>query len=263
MKHKLILSFLFLQVAIFTFAFDAIGHRIIADIAYENLNCRTRKNVDKLLGKRGMIYLATWADEVRSDNSYTYSYNWHFQNLKDNMSQAELKFLLSYPKSEGEFLFFALDSLSQVRKKDNTNVETLKFIVHFMGDLFQPMHLGRAEDLGGNTLHISWFGRDIRLHQLWDTQIFELQKMSYSEYSRYIQDKFAGEKKRFQKQTLSDAIWETYKLREKIYAYDYTKMNAFKYLYEFNNEIDSQLFSAGIQLAKILNNPSFRYLLEK
>ncbi|MFV0390633.1 MAG: S1/P1 nuclease [Paludibacteraceae bacterium] len=263
MKTKLILSFLFVEIAISAFAFDAIGHRIIADIAYENLNCRTRKNVDRILGKRGMIYLSTWADEVRSDKSYAYSYNWHFQNLKDNMSQAELKFLLNNPKSEGEHLFFALDSLFQVRKKDNTNTEALKFLVHFVGDLFQPMHLGREEDLGGNTIYVSWFCRDIRLHQLWDTQIFELQKMSYAEYSQYIRDKFAHEKKKFQKQTLTEAIWETYKLREKIYAYDYTNLNAYNYMYQFNDDIDSRLFSAGIQLANVLNNPSFRSLLEE
>lgn len=253
MKQRLVLLLLLLGFSYQTYAFDAVGHRIISEIAYDNLKCGTRKKVDKLLGKRGIIYTSVWADNVRSDSAYAYSYNWHFQNLKDGMTKTELQYLLDNPKSEGEYLFFALDSLTQCLKKDKNNPEALKFIVHFVADLFQPMHLGRLSDLGGNKVIISWFGRDIRLHQLWDTQMLEGQKFSYSEYSRYIQDKFAKQKKALKKQPLLDAIWETYLLRNKIYAYDYTNLRAYNYMYEFNDDMDCQLIRAGLQLANLLN----------
>ena len=138
-------------------------------------------------------------------------------------------------------------------KANKNDVEALKFIIHFSADLFQPMHLGRMTDRGGNDVMIKWFGRDIRLHQLWDTQMLEGQKFSYSEYSRYIQDKFEKQKKEFKKQSKSDAIWETYLLRNKIYAYDYTDLRAYNYMYDFNNDLDLQLYRAGIQLANLLN----------
>ena len=69
----------------------------------------------------------------------------------------------------------------------------------------------------------------------------------------YIQDKFEKQKKEFKKQSKSDAIWETYLLRNKIYAHDYTDLRAYNYMYDFNNDLDLQLYRAGIQLANLLN----------
>lgn len=253
MKRKILFITILLSFSFQSFAFNVIGHRIISEIAYENLKCSTRKKVDNLLGKRGIIYTSVWADDVRNDSLYTYSYNWHFQNLKDGMTKAELQYLLDNPKSEGEHLFFALDSLSESLKNNKNDREALMFIVHFAADLFQPMHLGRLSDRGGNDVIIRWFGRDIRLHQLWDTQMLEGQKFSYSEYSRYLQDKFAKQKKALKKQSTLDVIWETYLLRNKIYEYDYTNLKPYSYRHEFNDDLDRQLFQAGLQLANILN----------
>ena len=253
MKHKFFLLIALLSFSFHITAFDAVGHRIIADVAYENLTCGTRKKVDKLLEKHGIIYASVWSDDIRSDSAYVYSYNWHFQNLKDGMSKSELQFLLDNPTSEGRHLFFALDSLSASLKRNKNDVEALKFIVHFAADLFQPMHLGRLSDRGGNDVMVKWFGRDIRLHQLWDTQMLEGQKFSYSEYSRYLKDKFAKQKKVIKNQSMVDAIWATYLLRNKIYAYDYADLRAYNYMYDFNKDMDLQLFRAGMQLANLLN----------
>ena len=253
MKLKLVTFVILFSISLQSFAFDAVGHRIISDIAYQNLKCSTRKKVDKLLVKNGITYASVWADDVRNDSTYAYSYNWHFQNLRDGMTKAELQYLLENPKSEGEHLFFALDTLSARIRHNKNDVEALKFLVHFSADWFQPMHSGRLSDRGGNDVMIKWFGRDIRLHQLWDTQMLEGQKFSYSEYSRYLQDKFAKQKKEFKKQSKLDAIWETYLLRNKIYAYDYTNLRAYNYMYEFNEDMDRQLYKAGIQLAELLN----------
>ena len=54
------------------------GHRIVAQVAYDNLNKKTRKQVDAVLGKHGMIYLSTWADEIKSDTIYPNSFTCHY-----------------------------------------------------------------------------------------------------------------------------------------------------------------------------------------
>jgi len=66
-KQFIALSFLFITLT--ASAYDAVGHRIIADIAYQNLTPKARLQVDKVLGVKGIIYDATWADEVRSDKN--------------------------------------------------------------------------------------------------------------------------------------------------------------------------------------------------
>ena len=188
-----------LLISISSFAYDAVGHRIVADIAYDNLTDKARAQVDKVLGKKGLVYEATWADEVRSDNKYAYSYQWHYQDLDDNMTSADIKKLLDNPTAEGEHLFFALDQLQTRLKKDKNDTEALKFLVHFVGDLHQPLHMGRKDDKGGNKVDFNWFGRKTNLHSVWDGALIETQKMSYSEYSQYLQDKFEPRKADFKK----------------------------------------------------------------
>lgn len=251
--NKHFLSLLFLGLSLSLSAYDAVGHRIVADIAYQNLSWKARNQVDKVLGKHGIIYQATWADEVRSDKKYAYSYQWHYQNLSDSLKTSDFKNLLEHPKAEGEHLFFAIDTLTTRLKNDKNDAEALKFLVHFVGDLHQPMHLGRLQDLGGNKVDTKWFGKTINIHALWDSYIVEGKKMSYSEYSQYLQDKYEPQKSEFKKHNVLQSIETGYAIRTQIYGYDTSDTNNYHYLYFFNEKQDEMLYRGGIQLANILN----------
>lgn len=249
-------GFVLLQLCVFSLysmAYDALGHRIVADIAYTNLTAKAKKQCDKVLGKHGIIYAATWADEVRSDKQYDYSYKWHYQNLKDSLSIEQLDQLFKNPTAEGEHLFFALEQLSTRLKKDKNDAEAMKFLVHFMADLHQPMHLGRSEDLGANKISVQWFGKSTNLHAVWDGMITEGQKMSYSEYSRFLQDSFEKIKTNKQAESLLQSAYNVYLLRTDIYSYGVSEKNNYNYVYKFSRRNNEMLYSAGIQLAKRLN----------
>jgi hypothetical protein len=251
--YRQILALSFLCLTVSMSAYDAVGHRIIADIAYQNLTNKARTQVDKVLGIKGIVYEATWADEIRSNNKYAYSYKWHYQDLKDGMNTADLQKLLDNPKAEGEHLFFAIDTLTLRLKKDKNDAEALKFLVHFVGDLHQPMHFGRAEDLGGNKISINWFGKQINIHSLWDGYMIENNKMSYSEFSQYLQDKFEPQKAEFKKYTILQSVEAGYAVRTQIYAYDTADTNNYHYVYFFAEKRDEMLYRGGIQLANVLN----------
>ncbi len=235
-------------------AYDAIGHRIIADIAYQHLSNKAKKQCDKLLGERGLIYEASWADEVRSDKNYDYSYKWHYQNLKDSMTSAELNTLLENPISEGEHLFYAIRTMSERLKSNHSDVEALKFLVHFVGDLHQPMHLGRADDLGGNKVEVSWFGKKTNIHAVWDSQITASKFMSYSEFSSYLQNKFKPQEQLYKKFSIQQSVEAVYQVRNSIYTYDKTDTNNYRYVYRFADDLDDMLYRGGIQLSNILND---------
>lgn len=252
LKRKILTS-LFIWITIFASAYDAVGHRIIADIAYKNLTSKARKQCDLVLGTKGLIYQASWADEVRSDKKYDYSYQWHYQNLKDSLTTNDLKALYQNPKTEGDHLFYAIQFMIERLKKDHSDAEALKFLVHFAGDLHQPMHLGRLQDLGGNKVEMNWFGKKTNIHAVWDGQITDSKNMSYTEFSVYLQDKFQTQKKEFQKFTILQSIEAAYKIRNEIYAYDKSDTNNYHYLYRFSNDLDEMLYRGGIQLANILN----------
>jgi hypothetical protein len=214
-------------------AYDAMGHRIIADIAYNNLSAKAKKQCDKVLGKNGLIYAATWPDEIRSDKQYDYSYKWHYQNLKDSLGIDQIEQLYKNPTAEGEHLFFAIQEMQTRLKKNKNDAEALKFLVHFMADLHQPMHLGRADDLGANKINVQWFGKSTNLHAVWDGSITESQKMSYSEYSRFLQDSFEKVKTQKQSESLMQSVNKVYVLRTEVYNYGVADKSNYNYIYNF------------------------------
>ena len=67
------------------------GHRVIAKIAYDNLNRKAKKAVDKTLGKGGIVYWANWPDEIKSDTIYPTSYDWHFQDFDGGLSDTRTR----------------------------------------------------------------------------------------------------------------------------------------------------------------------------
>ena len=130
-------TFTFLLVVLMTviyavpaYGWGQKGHRIIAKIAYDNLNRKARKAVDKTLGKQGIIFWANWPDEIKSDTIYAESIRdgWHYQDFNGGITDsAVVAALTDYPK-EGGNMFRALDSLVRVMKDGKGDVHTLRFI---------------------------------------------------------------------------------------------------------------------------------------
>lgn len=252
--NVLFISAFLLSSLLKVFAYDVVGHRIIARIAYDNLSDKAREETNKVLGTRGIIYQASWADELRSDSTYEYSYPWHYQNLKQGLTNDSLQNLWNNPTAEGEHLFMAIQSMIRRLKKNKDDSEALKFLVHFIGDLHQPLHLGREEDLGGNKIKMTWFGKPVNVHQVWDQYLIDSRKMSSLEYAQFLEDKFEPQNETFKKYNFMDAIESSYSIAQEIYSYDMTDTNPYHYSYHFVNVADTMLYRAGILLAKTLND---------
>ena len=194
--------------AVPAFGWGQEGHRIIAQIAYDHLTKKARKAVDNTLGDHGMIYWANWADEIKSDTIYAESIKdgWHYQDFDGGMSdEAVLDALVNYPK-EGGNMFRALDSLEVVLREGKGDVHTLRFFVHLNGDLCCPMHTARIEDKGGNAIKMKWFGRDTRLHTVWDTNLIESQGYSYTEFAAKLERDYASKKKAIEQMSKEELL---------------------------------------------------------
>ena len=247
-------SLFFLFVTLSTYAYDNVGHRIVSEVAYRNMTKKARKQTDKVLGVKGIVYESSWADEIRSDDNYKYSYQWHYQNLKDGMTEEDMKTLIANPKAEGEHLFYALGVMIDRLKKDKNDAEALKFLIHFVGDLHQPMHLGRVDDLGGNRVKMNWFGRSTNIHSVWDGQITDSRKMSYTEYADFVENKYSADKKKLLAYDMLKSLEETYRVCNDIYAWDANNTNNYHYLYRFSDDLDLLLYRGGLYLSVILND---------
>jgi len=131
----------------------------------------------------------------------------------------------------------------------------LKLLVHFIGDMHQPMHVGRKEDKGGNMVQVQWFGQGTNLHAVWDSKMIDFYKMSYSELAKNGDELTKNQVKALQQGTIVDWINETHQLAIKTYGSVKVGENLrFRYMYDNFGLVRSQLEKGGIRLAEVLNN---------
>lgn len=245
---------LLLIIATSTFAWGPKGHRIVAQVAYDNLEGKTRKHVDKVLGKHGMIYLFTWPDEIKSDTIYPTSFTCHYQDLPDDMTDSAVVATLSHYPTEGGELFMALDSLEVVLKRQPHCHDALVFYVHLMADRFCPMHLAHLDDKGGNAVRMKWFGSNTNLHSVWDSKLIEYKGFSYTEYANYLYDVYGKQRKDILQMSEEQTLLHTYHLTDAVYQYHSTwSGNAYHYAYHWVESAEYQMYMAGIKLAQALN----------
>ena len=150
------------------------GHAIVANIAEAHLNKTARGNVEKLLKRDGVAHLdeiASWADAIRDDHPNTAP--WHYvdiplsaDGLDTNRDCAEHKCLVVQ-------LVRHLRVLDDDDATSTAQTTALKFVVHLMGDLHQPLHTADNDDRGGNDTELTYFGQPSNLHRVWDSAIIE------------------------------------------------------------------------------------------
>lgn len=235
-------------------AYDKTGHRIVAQIATNNLTSKARNEIEKVLGRNGLVNYANWPDEIKSNPAYNYTSKWHYYDLDKDFTAQELDVEYQNALSSKNNLLFAIDSLTTALKKNKKDSLALRFLTHLIGDLHQPLHVGRTSDLGGNRIRIKWFNDSINLHMLWDTYMINIEQMSYSEYATYLSD--AGNFKQLKAEStdVKSAFKRSYFLSRKVYNYPYDGKNAYGYYFNFSTDVKEELTRGGCLLANILNS---------
>lgn len=253
MKHLLASVFLVIN-AFSAFAWSQKGHDVTAYIAENHLNPRAAAVVDSLLEGKSMVYWANWLDNASHSMDYAYTKTWHYKNIDAGIPYEEA------PKNEKGDVVTAIvgqidvlaDSTSSFRDKNLA----LKILIHCMGDLHQPMHLGHLSDLGGNKTKLKFFDRDTNLHSIWDSSLVEYaHKWSYSEWQQQIDRATPPEEEIIVSGTVDDWAKQTYDIATQAYVYFQPGM---KVMYDpiarWAPVIEQQLLRGGLRLASILNS---------
>jgi hypothetical protein len=251
LRNQLII--VFVLIANLASAYGPIGHRAIATIAELYLTDTAKQQIKELLDGDGIVIVATYADDIRSDKKYDYTSTWHYVNAKDDETYKESK-----KNPNGDVISAINESIAILKDPKSSKEEKafrLKLLVHFIGDLHQPMHAGHAEDLGGNTIKVTWHKKPTNLHKVWDSNLIESQKMSYSEIAATMKQPPYIDIKRIQKGDVVSWYNESKELSKKIYASVKPNENlSYKYSYTYYPIQKQRLNYAGIRLAKVLND---------
>jgi hypothetical protein len=248
-------TFLLLQR---TYAWGVTGHRVVAEIAQRHLSKSTKKALKEIIGKQSLAYWGNWPDFIKSDTTHTWdeASKWHYVDLPGNMSRKD--FIDSLKKLHGENLYTQIAAMmAQLRNKAlpvEKRRNALAFLVHFVGDLHQPLHVGRDEDQGGNKIPLSWFDAKTNLHSIWDTKLVDFQQYSFTEYATALNIADEQQVQAWQQSSLEDWFYESHVLSDKVYAHSPADSKlGYQYNYLFQADLDAQLLKGGLRLAKLLN----------
>lgn len=256
-----VLSKLICAAALFCVPFSSMawgtnGHRISGEIASHYLTPKARAAVKAILGDESIAMASNWADFIKSDDNYRYLYNWHFIDFDKSYTLPEMKAFLE--KDTDVDAYTKLNFMIAELKKKTTTKENkllyLRMIIHVVEDMHQPMHTGHKDDKGGNDVKLNWFGKPTNLHSLWDSELIDFQQLSYTEYATAVNHATPAQVAEWQKAPVSQWLYESNQLAEKIYAEAKPDSNL-SYKYNFNNiaTLNQQLLKGGIRLAGVLN----------
>jgi hypothetical protein len=233
------------------FGWGMTGHRVIGQLAEMSLSKHVNKKLNKVLDNAGIAMVSNWGDFVKSDSALAYTAIWHYKDIPAGLSREEFN-KQAITLDNGEVVYRVLQLIAELKKQPD-NANNLKMLIHLIGDMHQPLHIGHVEDKGGNMIKIRWMGRETNLHALWDSGLIDFQQLSYTEYADYLFRTHTFALPPFNPSMVLDWAWGTYQASQEVYnSVDYLK-NPFDYDYRYVSLLESRLSDAGDHLAIVLN----------
>jgi hypothetical protein len=235
-------------------AWGSEGHRIIADIAWANLNPATLATLRQFLGDNDLASISTWADDIRSGRPETGP--WHYVDIPPDSGGYEAKDCPDDNCIVARINQFAR-ILGDPKQPFAARSEALKFVVHFVGDLSQPFH-AMADARGGNDIPVSVFGATqcgdypCNLHSVWDTELIRHTGLREHLYAGELEEMITADHLRAG--SADPVAWanDSLQLAKQAWVQPQTNIDEDYYLRE-RPVVDRQLALAGLRLARLLN----------
>ena len=231
-------------------AWGARGHRAIGYIAEQHLREEIRYTVRELLDGDSLAEVSTWADEIKSDRAWNFASPWHYVNVDDDENYT------TAPKNPAGDAIQAIARFREVLKDRSQprakRAEALKFLVHLVGDLHQPLHYGRRSDRGGNDVKVRWFGRESNLHSVWDSGIIDSWDVTSRELAEFVDVPGQDVQREWTKADVRAWANESFAYRQQLYEIGDGDLG-YRYAYVHGPFLKQRIAQAGIRLAALLN----------
>jgi hypothetical protein len=248
------LSFIIILVLIIntqSHGWGLTGHRVVGSIAEDYLSKKAEKKIALILKDESIAMASNYMDEIRSEPEYRFLAPWHYCTIPDGMTYEE-----AGTPEEGDIIM-AINKLTEELKTKNFTLGdesfTLKLLIHLIGDIHQPLHVGNGNDRGGNEIRVEYFWDDSNLHRVWDAEIIDRQQLSFTEYKEWINHVTLEKIADWQNSGVTDWAMESISCRPQVYQIPESKKINYRYNYENIDLVNQRLLQAGIRLAGILN----------
>jgi len=227
------------------------GHRVVGEIAQKHLSSKAKKNLQRVFGHQGLAYNANWMDFVKSESSYNYMKPWHYCTIPDGKTYAEAG------TPEEKDIIWAITNFTGQLKSDTLTLNeerlALRVLIHLVGDIHQPLHVGNGEDRGGNDVKLKFFWQSSNLHRVWDSGMIDGEKLSFTELASILDHNKKGEIEKLQNSTPLDWANESKALRASVYDTKGKDNLTYDYVYDHKAQVHRRLKEAGVRLAGVIN----------
>lgn len=255
MKKILPVSAILLACGLSAFGWSQKGHDTVAYIAQKHLTPATQAAVDSLLDGYSLVYWANWLDNASHTIDYEYTKTWHYKNIDKDKTFENAPNI-----KEGnivEAIYSQVGVLADSTAMKDEKALALKMVVHFLGDIHQPLHMGRASDRGGNYHSVRFFKGKTNLHSVWDNKLPNAaHAWSHSEWQEEI-DRLSPDKMVEIVQGGNPLKWgkETYEICKVIYDQTPEDSNIeYDYIATWTPTVEMQFEKGGLRLADVLNS---------
>lgn len=232
------------------FGWGATGHRVTGLIAEQYLNAKAKKRVAAILNQESIAMVSNWMDEIRSDSTYNYAIDWHWTTIPDGKKYEDIE---SSPDGKivvmMEKIVADLKSKKLSRKQEQ---EYLKMLIHLVGDIHQPLHVGKPGDRGGNDVKVKWFRAESNLHRVWDSEMIDDTKLSYTELAMALGKADKVTIKKWQTSSVRDWAHESMTYRPQVYDIGNGNLS-YQYGFKYFSIAKLRMLQAGVRLAGLLN----------
>lgn len=222
------------------------GHGLVAEIAFKQLDRKTRKMILKSLDGMNIEDAANWMDAIKKDHAYDGLKPLHYINVEKGQPVQDV-----CCDNIVHTLETTIETLKHYKTLTPAELKTqLCYLFHLVGDLHQPLHVGYASDKGGNNYQIQFQGKGTNLHGLFDYGLIEAENIRLKDClkaQRYTDEQIKG------LQTTDVLGWanESRSHLDEMYATDGAKLSP-EYVAKNTTLVKEQLQIAGIRLAGIL-----------
>ncbi len=235
-----------------SFGWGATGHRIVGLIAEYHLTKKAKRNIEKVLGSETLAEVSNYMDFIKSDATYRHMSPWHYATIPDGQTYEE-----AGTPEEGDVIVTIQRLMNELESKNFTDEDeafALKCLVHLIGDIHQPLHVGNGNDRGGNDIKLEYFWENSNLHRVWDSGIIDGQQFSYTEYVNWINHPTDQQMNEWASSNVLEWAYESAELRNQCYE-TIPENKKINYRYNFDNIdlVNQRLLQAGIRLAHVLN----------
>ena len=228
-----------------------IGHYTTGRVAKQYLDPAAWARIQEILAGDSFEEATVYMDDVLSDDAYDSYGDWHWVTIPDGMTYDQTE-----KNPNGDILAGIRQLTAELKEgglSQDQEREKLKFLMHLIGDIHMPLHVGTGEDMGGNQVRVTWFRETSNLHRVWDSDMINSRQMSYSELAEALGSVDATTIAEWQAATPEEWAMESASYRDQVYDLPVDNRLGYEYRYKNFDLVRLRLLQAGIRMAGVLN----------